>query len=202
MQNWRNTELRGSRATKFPAKANHFLYARAEIEDSYLCAAAPDQHLQQRTHECDFTWYRTSRTLGMMSVAEQALLAVSGFVVVAGLLGMLSSLLTSLQERRREMAILRAMGARPKHIFFLLISEASALTLAGIVFGIALLYILIAIISPIAAQLYGINIELTVLSAHEWMLLGLVQSAGILIGFIPAFRAYRQSLADGMTIRI
>ncbi|GLQ73406.1 ABC transporter permease [Vibrio penaeicida] len=139
---------------------------------------------------------------GMMSVAEQALLAVSGFVVVAGLLGMLSSLLTSLQERRREMAILRAMGARPKHIFFLLISEASALTLAGIVFGIALLYILIAIISPIAAQLYGINIELTVLSAHEWMLLGLVQSAGILIGFIPAFRAYRQSLADGMTIRI
>nr|WP_200767406.1 ABC transporter permease [Vibrio nigripulchritudo] len=139
---------------------------------------------------------------GMMSVAEQALLAVSGFVVVAGLLGMLSSLLTSLQERRREMAILRAMGARPKHIFFLLISEASALTLAGIMFGVALLYILIAIISPIIAQLYGINIELIALSAHEWMLLGLVQGAGILIGFIPAFRAYRQSLADGMTIRI
>ncbi|MEF1240568.1 ABC transporter permease, partial [Vibrio campbellii] len=62
---------------------------------------------------------------GMMSVAEQALMAVSGFVVVAGLLGMLSSLLTSLQERRREMAILRAMGARPRHVFSLLISEAS-----------------------------------------------------------------------------
>ncbi len=46
----------------------------------------------------------------MMSVAEQALLIVSVFVVVAGLMGMLSSLLTSLQERRREMAILRAMG--------------------------------------------------------------------------------------------
>ncbi len=53
----------------------------------------------------------------MMSVAEQALMAVSGFVVIAGLLGMLSSLLTSLQERRREMAILRAMGARPRHVF-------------------------------------------------------------------------------------
>lgn len=39
---------------------------------------------------------------GMMSVAEQALMAVSVFVVVAGLLGMLSSLLTSLQERRRD----------------------------------------------------------------------------------------------------
>ncbi len=139
---------------------------------------------------------------GMMSVAEQALLAVSGFVVVAGLLGMLSSLLTSLNERRREMAILRAMGARPKHIFFLLISEASALTLAGIIFGVVLLYTLIAIISPIIAQLYGINIALTGLSSHEWVLLGLVQSSGIFIGLIPAFRAYRQSLSDGMTIRI
>jgi len=49
-------------------------------------------------------------------------MAVSLFVVAAGLLGMLSSLLTSLQERRREMAILRAMGAQPKHIFALLIS--------------------------------------------------------------------------------
>ncbi|SON51607.1 ABC transporter permease [Vibrio tapetis] len=139
---------------------------------------------------------------GMMSVAEQALLAVSGFVVIAGLLGMLSSLLTSLQERRREMAILRAMGARPKHIFFLLISEASTLTFAGIASGVGLLYVLLAIIKPIVAQWYGISLELTTISQHEWMLLGLVQVAGIAIGFIPAFRAYRQSLADGMTIRI
>ncbi|USD65575.1 ABC transporter permease [Vibrio sp. SCSIO 43136] len=139
---------------------------------------------------------------GMMSVAEQALLAVSGFVVVAGLLGMLSSLLTSLQERRREMAILRAMGARPRHIFFLLISEASVLTFAGIVVGIALLYLGIAAITPIVAQVYGIALEMTGITTHEWLLLALVQFAGIVIGFIPAFRAYRQSLADGMTIRI
>ncbi|WP_047047693.1 ABC transporter permease [Vibrio mexicanus] len=139
---------------------------------------------------------------GMMSVAEQALMAVSVFVVVAGLLGMLSSLLTSLQERRREMAILRAMGARPKHVFALLISEASVLTFIGIVTGVAGLYGLLAIGQPIISQQYGINIALSAISAHEWMLLGFVQLAGILIGFIPALRAYRQSLSDGMTIRI
>ncbi|OBT16740.1 peptide ABC transporter permease [Vibrio sp. UCD-FRSSP16_10] len=139
---------------------------------------------------------------GMMSVAEQALLIVSGFVVISGLLGMLSSLLTSLQERRREMAILRAMGARPRHIFTLLISEATALTLAGIITGIAGLYALLLIIHPIAQRLYGISIELSMLTPHEWTLVGLVLGAGVIIGFIPAFRAYRQSLADGMTIRI
>ena len=139
---------------------------------------------------------------GMMSVAEQALLIVSGFVVVAGLLGMLSSLLTSLQERRREMAILRAMGARPRHVFGLLISEASALTFLGITLGVAVLFALIAIVAPIVQQSYGINISISAITPHEWKLLMLVQIAGIIIGFIPAFRAYRQSLSDGMTIRI
>lgn len=139
---------------------------------------------------------------GMMSVAEQALLIVSGFVVVAGLLGMLSSLLTSLQERRREMAILRAMGARPRHVFGLLISEASALTFLGITLGVAVLFALIAVVAPIVQQSYGINISISAITPHEWKLLMLVQAAGIIIGFIPAFRAYRQSLSDGMTIRI
>ncbi|MGF1803101.1 ABC transporter permease [Vibrio gigantis] len=139
---------------------------------------------------------------GMMAVAEQALLIVSGFVVVAGLLGMLSSLLTSLQERRREMAILRAMGARPRHVFGLLISEASALTFLGITLGVAVLFALIAVVAPVVQQSYGINISISAITPHEWKLLMLVQVAGIIIGFIPAFRAYRQSLSDGMTIRI
>lgn len=139
---------------------------------------------------------------GMMSVAEQALMAVSGFVVIAGLLGMLSSLLTSLQERRREMAILRAMGARPRHVFSLLISEASLLTAAGIVTGVLGLYAILALLQPLIQQHYGINLTLSTLSAYEWMLLSFVQCAGIVIGFIPAFRAYRQSLSDGMTLRI
>lgn len=139
---------------------------------------------------------------GMMSVAEQALLIVSVFVVVAGLMGMLSSLLTSLQERRREMAILRAMGARPRHVFVLLVSEATVLTTIGIICGVGGMYAMLAVAAPIITSNYGINIALYGISSHEWMLLGFVQLAGIIIGFFPALRAYRQSLSDGMTIRI
>lgn len=139
---------------------------------------------------------------GMMSVAEQALMAVSIFVVIAGLLGMLSSLLTSLQERRREMSILRAMGARPYHIFTLLVSEASVLTFTGIVAGVAMLYALLGIAAPLIENHYGILIDFTALTLHEWTLIAYVQIAGIVIGIIPAIRAYRQSLSDGMTIRL
>lgn len=139
---------------------------------------------------------------GMMSVAEQALMAVSVFVVIAGLLGMLSSLLTSLQERRREMAILRAMGARPRHVLSLLVLEASALTLVGLAVGVVGLYALLATVAPVIQQQYGIHIEMVAISHYEWILLAAVQLAGTVIGFIPAFRAYRQSLSDGMTIRV
>ncbi|MGL4191498.1 MAG: ABC transporter permease [Vibrio sp.] len=139
---------------------------------------------------------------GMMSVAEQTLMAVSVFVVIAGLLGMLSSLLTSLQERRREMSILRAMGARPHHVFTLLVSEASVLTLLGIGLGVSLLYLLLLVAAPMIANQYGIQIALAGLTAYEWQLLGYVQLAGMMIGVIPALRAYRQSLSDGMTIRL
>ncbi|NAW67785.1 FtsX-like permease family protein [Vibrio sp. V27_P1S3P104] len=139
---------------------------------------------------------------GMMSVAEQALKAVSIFVVITGLLGMLSSLLTSLQERRREMSILRAMGAQPKHVFMLLISEATVLTFFGILTGIIGLYTLLAFAAPIIASQYGIQLSLQSLTTYEWLLLAYVQIAGTMIGFIPALRAYRQSLSDGMTIRL
>lgn len=137
---------------------------------------------------------------GMMSMAEQALLAVSVFVVIAGLMGMLTSLLTSLQERRREMAILRSMGAQPKHIFALLISEAVVITTFGIIIGLLGLYL--SLLQPIIQQYYGIAIELTLPSLYELKLLALILCSGFIIGVIPAIQAYRHSLSDGMTIRL
>lgn len=139
---------------------------------------------------------------GMMSMAEQALLAVSIFVVIAGLMGMLTSLLTSLQERRREMAILRSMGAQPKHIFALLVSEAVVITTFGIIVGLLGLYLSLSVLQPIIQQYYGIAIELTLPSLYELKLLGLVLCSGFIIGIIPAIQAYRHSLSDGMTIRL
>lgn len=139
---------------------------------------------------------------GIMSIAEQALLAVSIFVVVAGLLGMLSSLLTSLQARRREMAILRAVGAKPSHVFSLLVSEATLISALGILLGTSFLFAALWVFTPYIRSQFGINIELTALSIHEWYLLAAVQIAGVCIGCIPALSAYRMSLSDGMSIRV
>ncbi len=139
---------------------------------------------------------------GVMNMAEQVLLVVSVFVVLVGLSGMLVALLTSLNERRREMAVLRSVGAQQKHIFALMVSEACVLTLAGIGAGLALLYVLMAVSQLIIQDQLGVYISLGPPSGYELILLGLVLLAGTLVGCIPAYRAYRNSLADGLTIRI
>ncbi|MDO6707671.1 ABC transporter permease [Photobacterium sp. 1_MG-2023] len=139
---------------------------------------------------------------GMMSVAEQALMVVSVFVVIAGLLGMLSSLLTSLNERRREMAILRATGARPGWIAGLLFVETTALTLAGILVGMLTLYGGLFLSHNWLLDTFGLYLPVQAPSAYEWMLMGMILIAGMFTSLIPALRAYRLSLADGMTIRI
>lgn len=138
----------------------------------------------------------------LMGVAEKALFVVSLFVVLTGLIGMLTAILTSLNERRREMAILRSVGARPWHIASLLVLEALALALAGVLLGLALLYLGIAASQGYVQAHYGLYLPLAVPSGYEWTLLGAILGAALLMGSVPAWRAYRQSLADGLSIRL
>lgn len=139
---------------------------------------------------------------GLIRIGEHALLLVSGFVVVVGLFGLLTALLTSLNERRREMSILRSVGARPAHVFSLILGESLFLTLLGIVVGVGLLYVALLVAQPLILSGLGIFIAVGALSAHEMMLLALVLCAGFLVGLIPGYRAYRLSLADGLSIRV
>jgi len=133
---------------------------------------------------------------------EKTLIAVSALVVVMGLAGMLIALLTSLSERRREMAVLRAVGARPWQVFALLLGEAAFLTVSGVALGIAALYLGLSAGQPWLEQRLGLFIALRLPSTTEFGLMMLVAICGVLIGLIPAYRIYRLSLADGMTIRI
>jgi putative ABC transport system permease protein len=134
--------------------------------------------------------------------AERTLLAVSVLVVAVGLAGMLIALLTSMAERRREMAVLRSVGARPLHVFGLILGEAAFLTLAGIALGVAALYAGLAVGRPWLESHVGLFIGLGWPSPWEFGVMMLVAAAGVAVGLVPAWRIYRYSLADGMTIRI
>lgn len=137
----------------------------------------------------------------MVGIAENALLIISAFVVVSGLFGMLTVLLTGMNERRRELAILRAVGARPWQILVLLVMETALLTLAGLLVGTAVLYLGLLALLPWLEQAYGLQVALSLPAQRELLLLIAVFIAGVVAGLIPGYRAYRYSLADGMTVR-
>lgn len=138
----------------------------------------------------------------LLGVAENLLRVVSVFVVFTGLIGMLTVILSSLEARRREMAVLRAVGARAGHIFALFMSEAGALALLGVAAGIALLYVGLALARPLIASELGLHLPPTHLESENLTLLAAIAASGFAAGAIPAFRAYRFSLADGLTPRV
>ncbi len=138
----------------------------------------------------------------VVAVAERALLAVSALVVAVGLAGLVAVVIASLGERRRELAILRALGASPGQVFRLLALESLLLALAGCVLGIMLLSATVAAVGPWLAATYGLPLSAGWPSEAEWKLLAAVLGVALLASLVPGWRAYRYSLADGMTIRI
>lgn len=138
----------------------------------------------------------------IVGVAESALIAVSGMVVVTALLGMMAMIFASLNERRREMAIWRAMGASPVTILSMLVLEAMLMAAIGACLGIVLLYGGLALARPYIDAAFGLWLPIEPPTTQEALvLLGVVVAAAV-ASLLPALRAYRLSLADGMVVRI
>jgi putative ABC transport system permease protein len=137
-----------------------------------------------------------------ISYGEQVLRVVALFVVIVGLMGMLMALYTSLNERRREVAILRAIGVGPLRIMALLVLESGALTCIGSLLGVGLVYGLVFLLQPLVESGFGLRIPLTPLTSTGYLYLAGVIVAGLAVGLIPAWKAYRNALADGLSARI
>ncbi len=143
-----------------------------------------------------------SELWNIVGIADNALALVAAFVVLAGLLCMLTAILTSLNERRREMAVLRSVGASPRHVFSLMVLEAGVLAALGIASGTAITYAtLLALRSQLESHV-GVYVQLAPPEARELAILASILLAALIMALLPAFRAYRNSLSDGLQIRV
>ncbi len=137
-----------------------------------------------------------------VDVANGALRLVALLVVLGGLVSMVAILLATLEQRRREMSILRAVGARPHHVFGLLVTEAGLLTAAGCALAVLLLYGAMAVTAPWIEGRFGLVMDNSLISGRELLILAMIILCGMVIGVIPALRAYWSSLNDGLTVRL
>ena len=138
----------------------------------------------------------------MLAIIEKILLLFSFVVVIISLLGMLTTLLANLNQRRRELAILRSVGARPWQLFSLISMESLLTTFLGCLVGCTLFYALMGTTAGYLQSQAGVSINISTLSDYELTLIGVIMAAGFIIGLIPATRAYFYSLSDGMSIKI
>ena len=136
-----------------------------------------------------------------LAYVEQAFKVISWLVILVGLLAMMISLLTGLNERRREMAILRALGVQPKYISGLLVFESGLLSLFGIIFGTLLQVLTVFLISGWIESEFGLVLAATNFESTELMYLLLTFIFGVLTGLIPAMKAQSQALKDGLSIK-
>jgi len=138
----------------------------------------------------------------VLGLGENALLAVSALVVLVSVVSLMAVVLAGLNERRRELAVLRAVGAAPRHVLGLLTLEGVWVTFAGVVMGVLLAYAGMALATPWLQQSLGIRLQLAVPLPTQMALAGAVLLAGLLASLGPAWRAYRLSLADGLSPRV
>ena len=135
----------------------------------------------------------------VIGVGERALLGISAMVALVSLAGLVAVVLAGLAARRRELAVLRAVGASPRHVLGLLALEGFLVSAAGVVLGALGTVALVAGAGPWVQQQFGITLQGTAPEAAQWALAGALLGAGMLASLLPALRAYRLSLADGLS---
>lgn len=137
-----------------------------------------------------------------LAFGEKLLRGLSWLILVLGLSGLLAVMLAGLGERRRELAILRALGAGLPHIVVLLLLESLILGIVGALGGLLLLSIACVAAGPWLAQNWGIVLHSLLPGSDEFMLLAAIVATSLIAGLLPAWRASRLALADGLTPRL
>lgn len=137
----------------------------------------------------------------VVGAGERGLLAVSVLVSVVSLAGLVAVILAGLDERRRELAILRAVGCGPRTMLALLAIEGALVTLCGVLLGLLWGALLLATLGGWFQDRFGFALTLSLPAANEWLLMAAVLAGGWLASLVPGWRAYRLSLADGLSPR-
>jgi putative ABC transport system permease protein len=138
----------------------------------------------------------------LVGAGERVLQGMIWLVCAVSFAGLIAAVLAGLEQRRRELAILRALGAGPRSVFVLLAAEGLVITVAGLALGALLHWLAVAGAASWAQAVLGVTLRLSMPDSAQWWMMGGVLACGLLASLVPGWRAYRLSLMDGLTPRI
>jgi putative ABC transport system permease protein len=128
------------------------------------------------------------------AIMENTLILVSSMVLLASLLGLSAMLLTSIRERRREIAIIRSLGAPPSFLFLLIQTEAVLIILASSAFALALLFLCLLYLNGFLSDNFSLSISTNIFDKHTFYLLLMTLVSAMATSVVPAISAYSSAL--------
>ena len=136
--------------------------------------------------------------LGIVGNVDRVFFYIAVLVVVVGVVSVAVALYNTLASRRRELAILRILGARRRTVFGMLVGEAALISALGGLAGFLGGHLTVAAVSGLVEQSAGFRPSALVLLPEEVLAYLLVIGAGALAGVLPGFEAYRSDVASNL----
>ncbi len=127
----------------------------------------------------------------VLTVLTAMIIAVSGISIFV-------SIYNSMSDRKREIGIMRALGARRGSVFAIILAESAVLCIGGGVIGWLFGHTLSVIGAPIVSAKTGLLLDGWAINPTEFWLFPLLLVLGVLVGFLPAMTAYRTNVADAL----
>ena len=130
---------------------------------------------------------------------DRVLLAQAILIVIVAGVGIAVSIYNSMNERRHEIAILRALGARRLTIFSIVILESAAICALGAFVGLFGGHLIVATANPVLQHISGFSVVATRVQTLEFLILVGCVALGVVCGLGPAVRAYRTEVAENLS---
>jgi putative ABC transport system permease protein len=130
---------------------------------------------------------------------DRVLIAIAAILTALSALFLFFSLLSAMRERRRDLALFRALGATRKTVMGLVISEALMISLLGGILGLILGHGLIGVGAYFIKVETGVNFTGSYLSLADWAVLPGAAFLGFLAGLVPGVQAYRLGVLKNLS---
>ena len=127
------------------------------------------------------------------------LLVMTVLIIVVSGVGIFVSIYNSMSDRKREIAIMRALGARRQTVFSIIITEAVLLCAGGGLAGLVLGHGLVFIAGPIVESKSDILIDPWFFETQEFVILPALLVLAVIVGLVPGLTAYRADVAKGLS---
>jgi putative ABC transport system permease protein len=129
---------------------------------------------------------------------RKLLLFLTALIVVVAGIGIFVSIYNSMSDRKREIAIMRALGASRVTVFSIILGESLLLCLGGGILGLLMGHGLVVVAAPFIEAQAGIMVNPWSFDVMELVLFPILIGMATLVGFLPGLTAYRTDVADSL----